>query len=147
MQLSTHFTLDEMIASDTATRLNINNQPALPIISRLRVVASLMELVRINLGSKPINISSGFRCDELNTRIGGAENSAHCQGYAVDFTCPAFGSPDKIFLALKNDADLLEYDQLILEGTWIHLSFAPTKRKQNLIADFTKNQPTHYNIG
>jgi hypothetical protein len=130
-QLSPHFTLNEMILSQTATRLGIDNTPSDEIIEHLRTVAINMEVVRSLLGNRPIHISSGYRSPTLNAAIGGARTSAHMSGYAVDFTCPEFGDPFAIADWLNHR--LAQFDQLIYEfGQWVHLSFAPTLRGQRL---------------
>jgi hypothetical protein len=77
----------------------------------------------------------------LNKAVGGAFNSAHLSGYAVDFVCPDFGTPQKI---AKHLADNLEsFDQIIFEGTWVHISFAPAERKQLLTAHFGGGRTTY----
>ena len=128
--LSPHFTLEEMTASQEAARRGIDNTPSEQIIANLRVMCDKLEAVREFLG-RPMIVSSGYRCPELNTAIGGAPNSAHMTGFAVDFICPAFGSPVAVCRAIENSG--LQYDQLIHEyARWTHLSFAPQQRRESL---------------
>jgi len=47
------------------------------------VIGVLVE-VRKHFG-KPVIINSGFRCSSHNARVGGAANSRHIKGDAVDF--------------------------------------------------------------
>jgi len=78
--------------------------------------------VRTILGDKPIIITSGYRCYELNVACGGAENSAHLHGLACDFVCPEFGTPLDICGALEPHMAMLGIDQLIWEYEgWVHL--------------------------
>jgi len=117
MQLTEHFTLDEMIAT---SHREIDNTPPDEIIDKLKVTARGLEHVRLLLGA-PILINSGYRCAALNDAVGGAANSQHTHGEAADFIAPRFGSPHAVCRALE--ASDLRFDQLICEGTWVHCSF------------------------
>ena len=128
MQLSPHFHLSEFTVSQEAARRGIDNTPPPAVIERLRQTAGHLELVRTILGGHPIILTSGFRCDELNAVIGGSPTSAHPRGDAADFICPRFGSPLAICRALAIQDDL-PFDQLIEEGTWVHLGFAAEGRR------------------
>ena len=142
--LSEHFTLDELTASQEATRHSINNKPNEKAVENLRMLAALLEQVRTLLGSHSIRISSGYRSLALNRAIGSGDTSAHVRGYAADFTCPAFGKP--IEVAKKIAESNLKFDQLIYEGTWIHISCDPQNRRQLLTARF-KDGHTYYTTG
>lgn len=134
MKLSEHFFLSEFTLSQTAVRLAIDNTPSPEILDHLKTNAHGMELVRKVLGDLPISVSSGYRCPELNAKVGGAPTSAHTEGYATDFNCLAFGVP--LAVAQKLSSAGLHFDQLIHEfGTWVHVSFAPTMRMQLLTID------------
>lgn len=131
--LTPHFFLEEFIYSNYARRHGINNNPNPVVKQNLILLATKLELVR-DLLQAPLTINSGYRCTELNRDIGGASDSAHLSGYAADFTCYAFGQPEKIVTVIK--ASGLKYDQLICEGTWVHISFDPQMRQQTLRALF-----------
>ena len=134
MNLSPHFTLEELTHSNTAARLNIDNTPTVEVIDNLTFLAKELENVRTLL-SHPMLISSGFRCYALNDFLGSKRTSSHTKGLAVDFISPSYGNPRSIVSAIvKSD---INYDQVILEyDRWVHLSFHPTKpRKQALIID------------
>ena len=121
-QLSPHFTLEELTASDTAEAMSIDNTPGPEEQANLTILAGTLEAVRTLLGDKPIVVSSGYRCYELNVACGGAEDSAHLSGLACDFTCPDFGSPFDICVALEPMMADLGIDQLIWEYEgWVHL--------------------------
>lgn len=130
MNLSENFTLEEATFSDTAVRLGINNQPSPEQLENMKVAAQGMEAIRKVLG-KPIRVNSWLRLPELNKAIGGALKSSHMDGWAIDFTCPAFGDPYAVAKALKDSE--IQFDQVIHEyGRWVHVSFAPEMRNQFL---------------
>ena len=142
--LSPNFTLNEFTTSQTATRKAIGNIPGPIIIERLRMLAATLEQVRTLLGNNSIRISSGYRCLALNRAVGSGDTSAHILGYAVDFTCPGYGTPKEA--AKKIAESPIKFDQMIYEGTWIHLSIDPKNRRELLTATFTKDK-THYTKG
>jgi len=137
MKLSEHFTLNEFTRSQTASRYGIANTPNEEQIENLKTLAKGLEDVRTKLGSHPINISSGFRCEALNDRLGSKRTSRHILGLAADFTCDRYGDVDDVFSVLADSS--IEFDQLILEyDAWIHISFpkeGEEPRKQVLIID------------
>ncbi|MCX6010325.1 MAG: D-Ala-D-Ala carboxypeptidase family metallohydrolase [Chloroflexi bacterium] len=138
MKLSEHFSLDEFVDSQTATRNGIDNTPTPEIIKRLTELAGRLEWVRTVLGGNSIRISSGYRCRLLNQAVGGASDSAHVLGYAADFSCSGFGSPRQVATHLIKAG--CGFDQIILEGVsdtapdgvWVHISVDPKQRQQVL---------------
>ena len=140
MRLSDHFTLDELTFSQTAVRHNINNNPSSSVRNNLKTLADNLEKIRTLLGH-PLRISSGFRCMELNRKIGGSVNSSHMDGLAADFTCERFGKPIDIVKALFKSG--IKVDQVIEEGTWVHISFDPKMRQQFLTATFMNGKPSY----
>lgn len=140
-KLSAHFTLEELTLSQEALRKGLDNTPSPAITQNLTTVAQGLEKVRAVLDDHPISISSGYRSPAVNVAVGGSLKSAHCQGFAADFTCDGFGTPLEICRAImKSD---IAYDQLIFEGSWVHLSFAPTMRQENLKANFKFGKATY----
>ena len=143
--MTEHFSLNELTASQEATRHNINNTPSAKVVENLRMLATLLEQVRTLLGSHSIRISSGYRSLALNRAIGSNDTSAHVRGYAADFTCPSFGTP--IEVAKEIAESNLKFDQLICEGNaWVHLSCDPQNRRQVLTARFEHGH-TYYTTG
>ena len=120
--LSPNFSVSEATESPTASRLEISNVPSLPILEVMRKTALGMELVRATLNS-PIRISSWYRNLELNRALRSKDTSQHIKGEAVDFTSALFGSPLEIVQCLVERKDKIRFDQLILEHTWVHISF------------------------
>lgn len=139
MRLSEHFTLAEFEFSQTAIRHGIDNRLPPELYDNARRTAALLEEARAIL-QKPIHISSGYRCPELNLRIGGAGKSAHMEALAADFVAPAFGTPLEITEVLA--ASLKDFDQLIFEGTWVHIGLmnGPHQRREVLTAKFDRGR-------
>jgi len=122
MQLTENFSLEELIASEVAAREGIDNTPSEGIQANLQRLAEGLELVRRALGDLPIHVNSGYRCPQLNARVGGAPNSAHLNGLAADIVCPQFGSPLQVCLRLASQH--IATDQIIHEfGKWCHVAF------------------------
>lgn len=129
MNLTPHFTLEELTLSQTASRMGLNNVPAPDSeeFKNLKRLAETMEDVRIVLGNQPIIISSGYRSPQVNVAVGGAQNSAHLFGLACDFTCPSYGTPLQICKRLEPLMKVMGIDQLIYEfSSWVHLGLAPS---------------------
>jgi zinc D-Ala-D-Ala carboxypeptidase len=130
MQLSPNFSLSQLSYSETAEQNGIDNTPPPEIVPNLKRLAEGLEAVRAVLGA-PLEISSGYRCAALNEAVGGSATSQHMLGLAVDFECPAFGTPLEIADAIRRSG--LEFDQCILEyGRWVHLSFSDAPRRRLL---------------
>ena len=83
MKLTEHFTLEELTNSPTANGLHIDNFPSDTIISSLMELSELLEKVR-TIYSKPIVVTSGYRCEKLNKAVGGVKTSQHMKGEAAD---------------------------------------------------------------
>ena len=143
MKLTANFTLEEFTFSQTATRKGIDNAPPAEVVPHLTMVAAGMELVRALCGNRPIRVSSGYRCPALNRAVGGSETSAHVDGWACDFTVAGL-TPKEVVRMIAGSK--LNYDQVIEEGAWVHISFDPRMRRQNLIAKF-KNGKASYTEG
>ena len=146
-QLTQHFQLDEFVFSETAVRRGIDNTPDADVLSNLLMLANGLERVRAILGH-PVHVSSGYRCPKLNTAIGGSKSSAHMHGLAADFTCPAFGSPYDICVALEHELSYIgAVDQLIYEGRWVHIGFSDNPRYEILTAHFDSSGNATYTKG
>ena len=141
MNLTAHFTYEELYASEIADRNKIDNEPKEQWIKdNLLSLAQNLEAVRRLLGH-PIHINSAYRNEQVNTLLGSKPTSAHCKGLAADIICPAFGSPRDIVVAIIGSG--IQYDQIILEyDRWCHIGFSnETPRLQKLIIDKTGTRP------
>jgi hypothetical protein len=126
MLLTPNFSLEQLTYSETAERERIDNTPSVEIVENLRLLARGLEQVRMLTGF-PLEISSGYRCPELNSRVRGAKTSQHTRGQAADFTCDEFGPPLDIIKTIR-DSDI-DFDQCILEyAKWVHISFSAAPR-------------------
>ena len=113
MKLTEHFTLEEMLHSDTAEKKKRENRiNAAEVDNLVRLCQKVLEPLRAHFGV-PIKINSGFRCQALNKAVGGATNSYHTKGRAVDIPMhPGW---------LAYIRDHLPHTELINKGTWIHV--------------------------
>lgn len=124
MQLTDHFSLEELMASDSAARAGIDNSPPSSLMENMQTLAEGLEQVRTALGGLPIHVNSGYRCPALNARVGGAPDSRHMLGLAADILCPEFGPPLTVCKAVAQSG--IAFDQIIHEfGRWCHVSFTP----------------------
>ena len=136
MNLSPHFTLEELTRSQYAARKGLSNDPDDSIIANLKRLAALLEQVRAEIG-KPIIVTSAYRSPAVNAGIGGSKNSQHMFGCAADIRALSM-SPDDLMLSITSSD--IKYDQLIREfDSWVHIS-VPNRpdlkpRMQRLIID------------
>ena len=144
MNLSEHFTLAEGVFSSTALRFGIDNTPNTVNTMRMQAAAKALEAVRELLGA-PMHVDSWYRCEALNKAVGGSLTSAHMEGYAIDFICPAFGTPLEIVRAIVDSG--IKFDQCIQEGRWVHISFDPRTRMRVLTAHFDASGKATYTQG
>lgn len=123
---SEHFTVEELCRSQVAVCLGIENEPKREdIIANLKRLAfHTLEAVRILNDNKPITITSGYRCKELNRAVGGVATSQHQNGCAADFVVGSAEENRKLFEKIKSSGSV-PFDQLILEpkAGWIHISY------------------------
>lgn len=142
MQLTEHFTLEEMLRSEAAVRHGYDEQftPPDSVKENLKalcenVLEPLREKLREKIGGDIyINISSGYRCERTNISIGGAATSQHLTGQASDSTAKGI-TVEQYYQFVKESG--IEIDQCIQEfGHWVHISFNPfgSNRKQFLRA-------------
>lgn len=123
MNLSPHFTLEEMIRSKVAEEMGWRNQPGqIEIECMINLCNNLLEPLRRLLG-KPIHVTSGYRNAILNKKVGGAKNSQHVRGQAVDIHVDGMTTQELFDFVIASG---LVFDQIIQEfDNWVHLSFRP----------------------
>lgn len=127
--MSDSFTYNEFVHSDTANKHGIANVPSTEHLENGKALfENVLQPIRDEWGE--VIITSGYRNPELNKLVGGVWNSQHMTGQAVDFK--VYGhSPREIAEWIDNN---LEYDQLIIEPSWIHVSYdIKHNRKQFLL--------------
>ena len=140
MQLSEHFTLDELTHTDHRQFDNTPNPDELANLNRL---AKFLEQVKTVLGGKPVMINSAFRCKQVNDAVGSKDTSQHRIGCAADIRVPGM-TPDEVVKAVM--AAGLGYDQIIREfDRWTHISIPNNPedkpRQQALIIDRSGTRP------
>lgn len=118
--LSEHFTLAE---AQITNHREFDNIAPVTLIPNLMKTAAGMERVRACLEDKPITVSSWYRSREINAAVGSSKSSQHLKGEAVDFICPHYGGPLDVVRKLSDNKILIRFDQLILEHSWVHISF------------------------
>lgn len=139
-KLSEHFTLGELVA--TSQRGNFYNIPDATGVRKLAFLCeNVLEPIRAACGGKPLIITSGYRCPQLNRKIGGSRSSQHVRCEAVDF----WVSGIKKTKVLERIVDLgLTFNQLIDEKPnkerpgWIHIGVKMTLNKTSHEIEFSK---------
>ena len=162
MQLTPHFSLEELVTSQTAARLGLDNTPGANEVRNLKRLAIMLERIRIVLNSKSIHVNSGYRCEAVERELTYTAYLTRCQlhgihvsdatwteyflskdhpkGRAADIICPTFGDPKKVMQAIVGSD--IDFDQCIYEfGSWIHVSWSDKPRKQALIIDKEGTRP------
>lgn len=123
MKKSKYFRLEEFLTSPTARQKSIENSPSWEVIEHLNELALFLDGLRASWGSGII-IRSGFRCDKLNSCVGGVPNSIHKIGYAADLQ-PANGDIEGFKKFVVNWVQGKEFDEVILERKgkveWLHI--------------------------
>ena len=133
MQITKNFTLKELCFSKTAKAHNISNAPNEDQINNLVLLCEKVLQPCRDALDMPLNIRSGFRDKQINVIVGGAKNSQHTKGQAVDIVCK---NNLRLFNYIK---DNLEFDQLINEKpvsgfpSWVHVSYSPTKNRKEVL--------------
>ena len=147
MNLTRNFSLQELIKSDTAVRLDIDNNPNADQIEKLKLLCeNILQPVRDHFGR--VKVTSCYRSVALCQAINSSVNSQHAKAEAADFECLGV---DNAELAdwIKNN---LDYDQLILEyytpgepnSGWIHCSYIPEGRRASFLHAFKQDGKTKY---
>ena len=149
--ISKHVSYKEGIRSNTATRLDIINEPNEEQLKNIKLLAEkVFEPLREEVGG-PIKVNSFFRCPELNKAIGGSKTSQHCHGQAIDID-DTFGykSNAEMYYFIKSE---LDFDQMIWEfGTdknpdWVHVSYvSPEKNRNRCLKAYKENGKTKYAV-
>ena len=145
-RLSQHFTLGELCK--TSAKTQDGNIPSRVHIENLMRLCGWLERLRSEWnkrygeGDDPIIINSGYRSEAVNKAVGGAPNSNHLTGCAVDINVTGMEQLIRYASILLDISDLNneDFDELLLErsprGTyWLHFAVRPTgnRRKVRLI--------------
>jgi putative chitinase len=140
MNLSEHFTLEELTHTD---HRELSNEPNESETENLKRLAAFLEQVKTVLGGKPVMVNSAFRSKAVNDAVGSKDTSQHRIGCAADLRIPGM-TPNEVVKAII--ASGIGYDQIIREfDRWTHIS-VPNKatdnpRRQALIIDKAGTRP------
>lgn len=140
-----YFTLKELTESKTADKYGIKNEPnAAEKAALVKLVDKILDPLRESYG-RPIIITSGFRCDQLNKKVGGATSSQHRRGEAADIRSKKDTPSENkklwdLIVKLK-----LPFDQMINERNfdWVHVSYGARNRRQKLDAIYKNGKWTY----
>jgi len=140
MNLSEHFTLEELTHTD---HREFDNTPNTTEMANLTRLAAFLEEVKGVIGGKPIMVNSAFRCKQVNDAVGSKDTSQHRIGCAADIRVPGM-TPDEVVKAIIKAG--IGYDQVIREfDRWTHISVTnqvgQIPRRQALIIDKTGTRP------
>ena len=135
MMLTKNFSLEEMYRSETARRCGIDNKPQTEeVVENLRALClEVLQPLRDHLG-KPVVVSSGYRCKDLNRNVGGVENSQHLKGEAADIKVR---DREELIDVMRYIMDETDFDQLIREKSgsteWVHVSHKRNGNNRRLV--------------
>ena len=147
MNLSTHFTFEELTHTSQAALQATNRAEAQAFLPSLTELAALLEVVRAHFG-RPIHVNSGFRCLAVNSGTpGSSKASQHMLGEAADIEIPGVDDAELHRWVVKDSG--LSFGQCILErppgSSWVHVSIrgtrAPSRCQQALIFDGERYRP------
>ena len=128
-KLSPHFSLEELTRTDEGDLKELNLEEGRAIKDKLIKLAEFAESVRAVLGC-PLTVTSAFRCEKLNNKLGGSPTSQHRFAEAIDIIpmkMSAFEAYTRILISG------IAYGQMILEkrgkGHLIHISMGFKRQK------------------
>ena len=149
MKLSKNFSLHELTRSSVALRLGIPNVPNAKEVKNLtRLCVGVLQPVR-DYFAAPVNVTSGYRCPELNAAVRGSPTSDHVKGCAADIEIWGVSNHE---LACWIRDNIVPFNQVILEfhdpmhpnSGWVHVSLKPQhNREQALTASFRDGKVTY----
>ena len=153
-KLSPHFTLGEMTKSNSHPE--VYNIPSHEAIANLKRLCGWLEVLRERYNERyvvtilpprgeinteePIRINSGYRSPQLNRKIGGAANSNHLTGCAVDIKVAGMEQALRYAVILMDYADesKQEFDELLIEknrygAIWVHFAVRPKENRRKIL--------------
>lgn len=138
--LSKNFRIQEFTESATARKYGIDNTPPKEAVENLKALCvHTLEPLRDAL-QLPVVITSGFRNKALNRKLAHtSECSQHMLGQAADFyVAPGQSGLSRRELLIKAFRliildERIDYDQLILYPSFIHVSYVSRERNRRTI--------------
>ncbi len=141
-RLSEHYTLGEMIK--TKAKGLDNTPPHGAVINLKNLCENWLEDLRYSYnqlygGEEPIIINSGYRSEAVNKAVGGAKESNHLSGCAVDIKCFGIEQAIRYAAILLDIADgkKQEFDELLIERSpkgsyWLHFAVRPKENRRKV---------------
>lgn len=138
--LSPNFRVSEFTQSATARKHGIDNTPPQEAVDNLRALCQgTLQTLREALGL-PVVITSGYRTKALNSMLAhSSERSQHMLGQAADFyVAPGQSGLSRRELLIKAFRliildESIDFDQLILYPSFIHVSYVSRERNRRTI--------------
>jgi len=137
-KITENFTYGELIASETAEEMGIENVPDEEQTKRLfTLTEKVLQPIRDHF-DVPVIVTGGFRNRLLNQEIGGANNSQHIKGEAADISIDDHTVNEAFEEIVKGN---FEFDQIIWEfGNWVHVSYTTRRKNRNEILTAKENE-------
>lgn len=140
-KISEHITYREA----TITSVHLPNVPNYEQkCAMIQLAERVFEPLRLFI-NEPIYINSFFRSQAVNSAVGGAFNSQHTRGEAVDIRCK--GRNAEMFNYIREN---LPFDQLIWEfgndkePAWVHVSYSIASNRRQVLKATKVNGKTKY---
>jgi zinc D-Ala-D-Ala carboxypeptidase len=142
-RVSIHFTFDELCGNHP------ENWPVPePVRAKLQTLCtSILEKVRSQFG--PVKVTSAYRSETVNKKIGGSSSSQHVYGEAADIVVHHISNIELADWIAKN----VFYGQIILEsnnadpaGGWVHVSLPTIRAHTTKDKHGRKHTATHFTL-
>lgn len=122
---SSFFTFEELTNSSHTSLVEQNRKDAMKFALAGKRLSKLLESIRELLGNKPLTISSGFRNDALNAKVGGSKTSGHKRFECADIVPSHMTTSEAFKIIMDNKDKLPDLRKCIIEGVkgknWLHV--------------------------